>query len=125
MEELRQQQIETLEFAISYIEKLVPAFYTIASELKGTKQEDTIAFLNQAIEGLNLMIEVFNATSSIFNETEEVFKKDVIEENMQKFSQAVKQNDDAKMAQSIEGDIIPFLEIFSQISKVFLAKQGQ
>lgn len=123
MDDMKKEQLEALQIAIDYTGKLVPAFRTLAVELKGEKQDDTIDFLNQAIEGLNFIIEIFNATMSLLNEKEELFQKDVIEEKIQAMNQAVGNKDDAATAEAIEDGIIPFLEIFAQISKIFLAGQ--
>lgn len=122
MEDLRQNQIEALQFVVDYIKKLVPAFQTVAEELRSQKQEDTIDLLNQAIEGLNFVIEIFNATSSLLNEKEELFQNHVIEEKVQALNLALKEHDDLKTADAIEDGIIPFLDIFAKIAKVFLEK---
>lgn len=123
MEEIRQEQIEALKIAIDYIKKLTPVFGTLAEELRTERQEDTIDFLNQAIEGLNFVIEIFNATMPLLNEKEELFQKDVIEEKIQAMNTALKERDDQKTAEAIEDGIIPFLEIFAQISKVFISRE--
>ena len=121
MDEIRAQQVEALEIAVDYIAKLVPAFRTVAGELKGEKQEDTMDFLNQAIEGLNFVIEIFNATVDLLHEKEEVFKKDVIEQQIQKLNTAISEHNDVKIADCIEQDIVSFLEIFSKIATVFIS----
>ena len=59
MDDLKAQQIEVLTFSIDYIAKLIPAFHTIAGELRDNKQIDTIDLLNQAIEGLNFIIDIY------------------------------------------------------------------
>ena len=123
MDDMKKEQLEALQIAIDYTGKLVPAFRTLAVELKGEKHDDTIDFLNQAIEGLNFIIEIFNATLSLLNEKEELFQKDVIEEKIQAMNRAVANKDDVATAEAIEDGIIPFLEIFAQISKIFLAGQ--
>ncbi|MBE5871419.1 MAG: hypothetical protein E7294_09190 [Lachnospiraceae bacterium] len=123
MDDLRVQQNEALTFAIDYIAKLIPAFHTISGELRGDKQEDTVDLLNQAIEGLNLMIEIFNATADSFRENEEVFKKDAIEQRIQNMNEALKAHDDVKTADCIEREIVPFLDVFAKISKVYLDTQ--
>lgn len=124
MDELRQEQIDALKLAVDYIKKLTPVFVTVAGELKTERQEDTIDFLNQAIEGLNFIIEIFNATMPLLNEKEELFQKDVIEEKIQAMNSALRERDDQKTAEAIEDGIVPFLEIFAQISKLFLSREG-
>lgn len=124
MEDIRKQQIEALETIVEYVPKLAKAFETIATELKGEKAPDTDEFLKQAVEGLNFVIEMFNATMSLLNEKEELFQKDVIEEKVKAFDQAYQEKNDAKIAASIEDGIIPFIEIYAEISKVFLSKEN-
>jgi hypothetical protein len=123
MDEMRKEQLEALQTAADYIMKLVPAFKELVEELSTDKKEDTIDFLNQAIEGLNFIIEIFNATLPMLNEKEELFQKDVIEEKIQAMNHAIEARDDVATATAIEDGIIPFLEIFAQISKIFLAGQ--
>lgn len=122
MEDMRQEQLEALQFAVDYVKKLVPAFQTVVGELRNEKQDDTIDLLNQAIEGLNFVIEIYNATSSLLNEKDELFQNHVIEEKVQAMNAALKEHDDLKTADAIEDGIIPFLDIFAQIAKVFITQ---
>lgn len=124
MEDIRKQQIEALETIVEYVPKLAKAFETIAAELKGEKAPDTDEFLKQAVDGLNFVIEMFNVTVALLNEKEELFQKDVIEEKVKAFDQAYQDKDDAKIAEAIEDGIIPFIEIYAEISKVFLSKEN-
>lgn len=122
MSDIKAQQIEVLQMVPEYVGKLAPAFKEIAGELKTEKKDDTIQFLNQAIEGLNFVIEIFNATYDLLNAKEELFQKDVVESKIQAMDQAVGANDDAAMAAAIEDGIVPFLEIFARIVTIFLEK---
>lgn len=124
MAELREQQIEVLQMIPEYVSKLAPAFREIAGELATEKKDDTIQFLNQAIEGLNFVIEAFNATYDLLNAEEELFQKDVVEQKIQAMDAAVGANDDQAMAAAIEDGIIPFLEIFAKITSIFLEKNA-
>lgn len=123
MDETKKLQREALEMAIEYIAKLVPAFQTVSEELKTEKKEDTMDFMNQAIEGLNFVIEIFNAMLPLFNEKEEVFQKDVIEANIQMLNKAIKGQNDTETAQAIEMGVIPFLVTFEEIAKVYLGRE--
>jgi len=125
MEDMRKEQLEVLQDAVEYIAKLVPVFKTIVEELKTEKKEDTIEYMNMAIEGLNYVIEVFNVTYPLLNEKEELFQKDVIEEKVQALNKAIGDKDDIKTAEAIEDGMIPFLEIFAQIAKLFLQKEAE
>lgn len=124
MEDIRAQQIEVLEMVPGYVEKLVPAFQELVGELAGEKKDDTMDFLNQAIEGLNFVIEIFNATYDLINSDEELFQKDVIEEKIQAMDKAVGNRDDAATAAAIVDGVIPFLEIFAKITTIFLEKEN-
>lgn len=122
MEEIRQQQMEALEMGCEYIEKLVPAMKEIIPELRGLELPDTRDFLNQQMDGLNFVIDIMNATMSLINEKETVLIKDNMEEKVQKLNSALGAMDHAKIADALENDILPMIDIFRQVALVILGK---
>lgn len=122
MDEIRQQQMEALEMGCEYIEKLVPAMKEIIPELRGLELPDTRDFLNQQMDGLNFVIDIMNATMSLINEKETVLIKDNMEEKVQKLNSALGAMDHAKIADALENDILPMIDIFRQVALVILGK---
>lgn len=120
MEELRRQQIEALGTGCAYIEKLVPAMKEIIPELRGTELPDTQDFLNQQIDGLNFVIEIINATISLINERETILIKENMEEKIQSLNKALGRNDNKKIADVLEVDIMPLLDVFRQVAMVVI-----
>lgn len=124
MEDIRRQQLEALETGVEYVKKLVPAIKEILPELRGEEKEDTIDFLNQLIDGINFVIEIVNATMGMINEKEEILNKDGIEEKVQLLNDGLSAKDNLKTAQALEEGILPFLDIFYQVSSIILEREN-
>ena len=120
MEEIRQQQIEALEMGGEHIEKLIPAMKEILPELRGEEKPDTQEYLNQQMDGLNFVIDIMNATMSLINEKETVLIRDNMEEKVQTLNKALIARDHAGIADALEHDILPMIDVFRQISLVVL-----
>lgn len=116
--------MEALETGVEYVKKLVPAIKEILSELRGEEKEDTIDFLNQLIDGINFVIEIVNATMGMINEKEEILNKDGIEEKVQLLNDGLSAKDNLKTAQALEEGILPFLDIFYQVSSIILEREN-
>lgn len=123
MEDIRIQQIEVLETGVEYVQKLIPATKEILPELRGDEKEDTIDYLNQIIDGINFVIEIVNATMSLINEKEEILNKDGIEEQVQRLNEGLKQKDYVKVAQVLEEGMLPFMDIFYQVSSIIIVRE--
>lgn len=122
MDEIRQQQIEALQMGCDYIEKLIPAMKEILPELRGEEKPDTQEYLNQQMDGLNFVIDIMNATMSLINEKETVLIRDNMEEKVQALNKALGARDHAGIADALEHDILPMIDVFRQISLVVLAQ---
>lgn len=122
MDEIRQQQIEALQMGCEYIEKLIPAMKEILPELRGEEKPDTQEYLNQQMDGLNFVIDIMNATMSLINEKETVLIRDNMEEKVQTLNKALIARDHAGIADALEHDILPMIDVFRQISLVVLAQ---
>lgn len=110
---IKQQQLEALEELYHYSQKLIPAIETIITELKGEKQEDTDEFLKSIINGINWIIEIFNRTKDLVNIEEVVIEKEVINDGILRFGEAVKSKDDSGVAEALNDKILPFILTFS------------
>lgn len=120
MEDIRQQQIEALGMAAEYIEKLIPAMKEIIPELRGQELPDTKDFLNQQMDGLNFVIDIINGTMSLVNEKETILIKDNMEEKVQNLNRALGAQMNPQIADVLEADILPFLDVFRQVALVLI-----
>lgn len=123
MEDIRVQQIEALEVGMEYVKKLIPATKEILPELRGEEKEDTMDFLHQIIDGINFVIEIVNVTMSLINEKEEILNKEGIEEKVQFLNAGLQAHDNAKTAQALEEGMLPFMDIFYQVSSILLKRE--
>lgn len=110
MVENREEKIEALKVAKDYCKRLENGMETLTKELRGERLPDTGEYLKTVVNGLNWIIEVYNATSDLVNENENVIDKDTVNEQTTKLNSALKQNDDALIADTLENGIVPFLE---------------
>lgn len=120
MEDIRQQQIEALGMAAEYIEKLIPAMKEIIPELRGQELPDTQDFLNQQMDGLNFVIDIINGTMSLVNEKETILIKDKMEEKVQNLNRALGAQMNPQIADVLEADILPLLDVFRQVALVLI-----
>jgi len=121
MEDIRVQQTEALEVGIEYVQKLIPAVQEILPELRGEEKEDTMDYLNQIIDGINFMIDIVNGTLSLINEKDEILSKDGMEEKVQLLNRALQVKDYSEVARALEEGMLPFMDIFYQVSTIILA----
>ena len=110
MDELRTQQIEALQVAVPYCEKMIKAMNNIVDEFSGNRKEDTDAFMNSIISGLNWIFEVYNGTQDLVNE-DSVIDKEKANQCVLMLNEANLDNDDLKRAEAFKG-ILLFVEQF-------------
>ncbi|NLL75920.1 MAG: molecular chaperone [Clostridiales bacterium] len=114
MEELREQQKEALQVSKEYLIKLIIGMESLVIELKGGKKSDTDDFMKQCLDDLNGIIQVVGRTLDLLNDGKERITKEEINNSIMRFNEAVKSNDDLKIAESMQKDIIMFLCNLSQ-----------
>lgn len=108
MEDLRTQQIEALQVAAPYCEKIIVALNNIIGELSGNRQEDTDEYMKSIINGLNWIFEVYNGTEALIVEDGAVINKEEVNGCVIELNQAA---DDAAKAKAFEG-ILDFVVKF-------------
>lgn len=123
MEDIRAQQIEALEMGCSYIEKLIPAMKEIIPELRGEELPDTKDYLKQQIEGLNFVIDIINGTMNLINEKETILIKDNMEQKIQSLDKAYSANNNQLIADALEVDVLPLLDVFRQVALVVIQNE--
>lgn len=111
MEDLKAQQIEALEVAVQYCDKIIPAVKNIIDEFSGNRQEDTNEYMVSILNGLNWIFEVYNGTQELINKDETIIDRDVVNLYVKKLNDANQADDDAKRAEAFKG-ILEFLETF-------------
>lgn len=111
MEELKKQQLEALEVAEVYCEKLITGIQNIVNELTGERLSDTDEFLKQIINGINWTIEVYNGTKDLFNAETELIDKESVNKSIIELDNAIKMNNDLKIANNLN-EILIFIKKF-------------
>jgi len=117
MEELREQQIEALKLAEEYLDKLIPSMEQVVSEIKGEKQEDTVDFLMQIIDGLNFMLDIYNGTRDLVNGEEVLINDEALEISIGVLSRGFASRNCDVIAETLGSDIVPFLKVLKEAAK--------
>lgn len=116
MEDNRKEQMEALETLTEFNDRLVNNMQIIVKELSGNRLEDTDKFLKSILDAMNWEIQVVNGTMEALNEGKERVNKETFNDAVVALSNAVKENDDAKMAEAFTA-IIPVFENLGESAK--------
>lgn len=111
MEDLKEKQIEALQTAVPYCEKMITALNSLIEEYSKEKKEDTDEYMKEVSEGLNWIFEVYNGTSSLINADKAVIDQEAANESVLLLNKANEENDDAMRANAFRG-ILKFVEKF-------------
>lgn len=109
MEDNRAEQKEALEVLIEFNDRILKNMNIVVKELSGERLEDTNQFLKGIVDAMNWEIEVVNGTISMLNEGKERIHKEEFNAAVLRFGDAIKENDDAAMADAIKA-LIPMFE---------------
>lgn len=120
---LELQQIEALEVYLEYNKKLTNSIHMLLLELRENRKDDTDEFQKKIIEGLNWEIQILNGTLSLINQKEERISKNEVNHQILKLEEALKTNEDNKIADSFEKDIIPEFKKVEEIIEIVLNEQ--
>ena len=116
MEDNRKEQMEALETLTEFNDRLVNNMQIIVKELSGNRLEDTDKFLKSILDAINWEIQVVNGTMEVLNEGKERVDKETFNDAVVALSDAVKENDDAKMAEAFTA-ITPVFENLGKSAK--------
>lgn len=119
MDELRTQQIEALQTAVPYCEKIIRAMGNIIDEFLGDRKEDTDEYMNSIINGLNWIFEVYNGTQALVNENAAI-DKEKANQFVGLLNEANTENNDLKRAEALKG-IRTFVEQFKAEAEKHIA----
>lgn len=120
---LREQQIEAIEVYLEYNKKLMNSINMLLSELREERKEDTDEFQKKIIEGLNWEIQILNGTLSLINQEEERINKNEVNQQILKLGEALKTEEDKKIADSFENDILPQFGKIEEVIQMVLEQQ--
>ncbi len=109
MEDNRAEQKEALEVLVEFNERLIKNMGIIVKELSGARLDDTDKFLKGIIDAINWEIQVVNGTMELLNEDTVRVDKEVFNDTIVRFNDALKANDDSAMAKVFE-ELIPVFE---------------
>ena len=77
MEDMKKQQLEVLEEAKDYCQKVLHCIDTVIPELKGDKKDDTDEYLRMTVDAVNNTLEMYNATRSLVQEHSDIDEAEV------------------------------------------------
>lgn len=109
MEDKRKEQLEALETLAEFNERVLKNIPILVKELSGQRLDDTDKFLNGIVNAINWEVEVMNRTMDVLNEGKVRVSKDEMNEKIVALGDALKEKDDAQIAQAFEG-LLPVLE---------------
>lgn len=109
MDNARNEKLEALKALDEFLEKLIPGMGTLCGELRGNRQPDTEVYLNQCMDGLNWAVEVYNRTSDLLEEKMHLDKQE-LNARLTDLGKAVRDKEEDKIAELLEGAVVPFLE---------------
>lgn len=116
MEDNRAEQKEALEVLIEFNERVLKNMKIIVKELSGERLDDTNQFLKGIADALNWEIQVVNGTMDMLNDGKERINKEEFNASVIKLSDAIKADDDAKMAAAFT-DLIPLFENLGEAAR--------
>jgi len=118
-EDIEVLQKETLQSIAEYIPNLISGINTVVPELRGEEKEDTWEYLRMIIDGFNWVIDAYNGTSSLINNDKETIDEADISDKNNKLGKAYTSKNGTDVADSLEKDIVPFLNKLMEIASKF------
>lgn len=115
MEDMKKQQLEVLEEAKDYCQKVLHCIDTVIPELKGDRKDDTDEYLRMTVDGINNALQMYNATRVLVREHSDI---DETEFNaaVKALSDANRGSVDTDKAEALEG-IKKFIETYGNAAK--------
>ena len=120
MDELKQQQIEALQAAEPYCEKIGTELDKLIKEYTTQKLPDTDEYMKHILNGLNWLFEVYNGTQDLVNAGAVVVDKDAVNQSVIAFNEGMKADDDMAKAEGLKG-ILTFVRTFEDAAKKLTA----
>lgn len=117
MDNLQMEKQEALQVVGEYLDRLIPGMKTLCTELKGDRQPDTDDFQKQCIDGLNWVIEIYNRIKDVVDAEKIHITKEEFNDRLGELGVAIRDKQDAKIAEVLESAVIPFLTDLAEAAK--------
>lgn len=115
MEDMKKQQLEALEEAKDYCQKVLHCIDTVIPELKGDKKDDTDEYLRMTVDAVNNTLEMYNATRSLVQEHSDIDEAEV-NAAVSTLGTALKSGVDDAKADALDG-MKKFIQAYGEAAK--------
>ena len=115
MEDMKKQQLEVLEEAKDYWQKVLHCIDTVIPELKGDKKDDTDEYLRMTVDAVNNTLEMYNATRSLVQEHSDIDEAE-INAAVSTLGTALKSGVDDAKADALDG-MKKFIQAYGEAAK--------
>ena len=120
MEDNRADQKEALEVLVEFNDRVLKNMNIVVKELSGERLEDTNKFLKGIVDAMNWEIQVVNGTMEMLNEGKERINKEEFNTAALRLGDAIRENEDAAMAEAIKA-LIPMFENLGAAAREVIA----
>ncbi len=110
MENNRKEQLEAVKVLADFQDKFIANTEILIEELTIAKKDDTDQLLKSVTDSVNWEIGVLNGTLSLINEDTERLSKEDINGAVTNLAEALRTQDDKKIADALEQDLVPMLK---------------
>lgn len=119
MENNRKEQLEALKVLSDFQDKFIANTEILIEELTTVKKDDTDALLKSVTDSINWEIGVLNGTLSLINEESEKLSKEDINKAVTNLADALRSQDDQKIADALDKELLPMLKKIREAVTVF------
>lgn len=119
MENNRKEQLEALKVLSDFQDKFIANTEILIEELTTVKKDDTDALLKSVTDSVNWEIGVLNGTLSLINEESEKLSKEDINKAVTNLADALRSQDDQKIADALDKELLPMLKKIREAVTVF------
>lgn len=119
MENNRKEQLEALKVLSDFQDKFIGNTEILIEELTTVKKDDTDALLKSVTDSVNWEIGVLNGTLSLINEESEKLSKEDINKAVTNLADALRSQDDQKIADALDKELLPMLKKIREAVTVF------
>ncbi|WP_027437026.1 hypothetical protein [Lachnospira multipara] len=120
MSKLELEQIEALQAASPYCEKLITAISRIIDEYSGNKLPDTDEYMHHILMGLYWIFSIYGSTQDMINPNGAIIDQDEVNAYVLELNKANQDEDDAARVEAFTG-ILKFVEDFKREADLKIA----
>lgn len=119
MENNRKEQLEAIKVLADFQEKFIGNAEILIEELTVSRKDDTDELLKSVTDSVNWEIGVLNGTLSLINEDTERLSKEDINCAVTNLSEALRTQDDKKIADALCHDLLPMLKKVQKAVEIY------